>query len=316
MIRLTTIIFFLLLLVAQTCFGLEITFKAKASVTKVSVTLADIADFDSQSELTEALASQEIAPAPPPGQENVIQAAEVIRYLTKTLSIPESVLWSGQAAIHVYREGVNIGPDKIQSIISEYLNKQKSSLSVADIRFIPASLPLPFMVPTGELTWQVIPSNPGVLSSSSISIIFSVDGRVRKNIAIVGHIEALAPVAVAASTIERGVTVEQEQIHLITMNIADINSPCLDPREIVGKKANRMIKEGTAIEHAWVDTPPMIARGQTVKIVLNNGELHVSTTGIANTNGVKDQIIKVMNINSKKIIDCRVAAPGLVEVQL
>ena len=125
----------------------------------------------------------------------------------------------------------------------------------------------------------------------------------------------MAPIAVAASTIERGATVEQQQIHLVTMNIAENSSPCLDPRDIIGKKANRVIKEGTVIEHAWIDTPPMVTSGQAVKIVLNNGGLHLETTGIANINGAKDQIIKVMNVSSKKILDCRVTAPGIVEVQ-
>ena len=316
MIRLIVFIFCLFFSTAQVCHGLEITFRPSASVDGASITLADVADFDVQSDMTQALASQIISPSPPPGQEILLQTGSLRLYLTGALSIPASVRWNGPASIRVLRKGITLGPEKIQSVIAEFLRLRRNDLPEAEIHFTPTSLPLPFILPSGELTWEVIPSNPGILSSTSMSLIFSVDGHVRKNIAIAGHMEAIAPVAVAASAIERGSTVSAEQIHVVSRNIADTSSPCFDPRDIIGKKTNRTIKEGSVVERTWVDTPPMVARGQMVKILLNSGELHVTTTGIANMNGLKDQIIRVQNMTSKKVISCRVTAPGIVEVQI
>ena len=51
-------------------------------------------------------------------------------------------------------------------------------------------------------------------------------------------------------------------------------------------------------------------------MVINHGSMHLSTVGIARNNGRQDQMIRVQNINSNKIVYCRVAAPGLVEVVL
>jgi flagellar basal body P-ring formation protein FlgA len=316
MIRLIFLSFCLFLSLAQACYGLEVTFKPAASVEDTSVTLADVADFDIQSDLAKALGSQVIASAPAPGQEILLQTGTLRQHLTTTLSIPTSVQWNGAATIRVHRKGISIGPEKIQSIIAEFFQKHRNDLPEAQLHFIPASLPLPFILPSGELTWEVFPSNPKILSSSSISLIFSVNGHVRKNISIFGHIEALAPVAVAVSTIQRGSVLTADQVHVLTRDIAETNSPCIDPRDIVGKKTNRTIKEGTVIERAWLDFPPMIIKGQMVKIILNNGDLHIATAGMANMNGTKDQIIRVQNITSKKMIYCRVMAPGIVEVQL
>ena len=316
MIRLTFFICCLIVSIAQACHGLEVTFRPSATVEGVSVSLADVADFDVQSDLAQALGSQVISPSPPPGQEILIQTGNLRQYLAGALSIPASVEWNGSAIIRILRKGTTVGPENIQSIIAEFLQKRRKDLPEAEIHFKPASLPLPFILPSGNLTWEVIPSNPGILSSTSISLIFSVDGHVRKNIAIAGHIEALAPVAIAASSIQRGDIMTLEHIQVLPRNIAENSSPCLDPRDIIGKKTNRNIKEGSVIERTWVDTPPMVARGQMVKILLNKGELHLATTGIANMNGTKDQVIRVQNINSKKLIYCRVTAPGIVEVQL
>jgi len=316
MIRLTFFICCLIFSIAQACHGLEVTFRPSATVEGVSVSLADVADFDAKSDLAQALGSQIISPSPSPGQEILLQTDNLRQYLTGTLSIPASVGWNGPETIRIHRKGISVGPEKIQSIIAEFLQKHRKDLPEAEIRFTPASLPLPFILPSGDLTLEVIPSNPGILNSTSISLIFSVDGHVRKNIAIAGHFEALASVAVAASSIQRGNIMTSEHIHVLARNIANNNSPCFDPQDIIGKKANRNIKEGSVIERAWVDTPPMVARGQMVKILLNKGEMHLATTGIANMNGTKDQVIRVQNINSKKLIYCRVTAPGIVEVQL
>jgi flagellar basal body P-ring formation protein FlgA len=316
MIRSTLFIFCLFLSFAQTCSGLEVTFRPSATVEKVSVSLADIADFDDQSELAQALGSQGIASSPAPGQEILLQTGNLRQHLITTLSIPASVQWNGPAVVRVHRNGISIGPEKIQSIIAEFLQKRRNDLPEAEIRFIPASLPLPFVLPTGDLSWEVIPSNPGILTSSSISLIFTVDGHVRKNMAILGRIEALAPVSVAVSSLRKGETLTPELVQVATRDIAESSSPCLDPREIIGKKINHAIKEGSVIERSWLDFPPMITRGQIVKIILNNGDLHVATTGTANMNGTKDQLIRIQNNTSKKIIYGRVKAPGIVEVQL
>jgi flagella basal body P-ring formation protein FlgA len=277
---------------------------------------SDIADFDDQSELTQALGSQIISASPAPGQEILLQTGILRQHLIATLSIPDSVQWNGPASIHIRRNGITVGPDKIQSIIAEFLQKHKNDLPEAEIRFIPASLPLPFILPTGEISWEVTPSHPGILSSSSISIIFTVDGHVRKNMAILGHIEALAPVAVAESSLRKGETLTPELVRVATRDIAENSSPCLDPQEVIGKKTNRAIKEGSVIDRAWLDFPPMITKGQLVKIILNSGNLHVAATGIANMNGTKDQVIRIQNNTSKRIIYGRVMAPGIVEVQL
>ena len=316
MIRLILFICCLFSSLTQVCYGLEVTFRPSASVDGASISLSDVADFDSQSDMAQALGSQIISSSPPPGQEILLQTGSLRQYLTGALSIPSSVGWNGAATIRVHRNGITLGSEKIQSIIAQSLQQRRNDLPEAQIHFTPTALPLPFILPSGDLTWEVIPSNPGILSSTSMSLIFRVDGHVRKNIAIAGHMEAIAPVAVAASTIDRGSIVRPEQIHVVSRNIADNSSPCFDPRDIIGKKTNRTIKEGSSIEGTWVDTPPMVVRGQTVKILFNSGDLQVTTTGIASTNGAKDQVIRVQNITSKKMIFCRVTAPGVVEVQI
>ena len=303
--------------VYSNCYGLEIRLRPSAEIKGVSITLADLADFDEQSsDLARAVGSQIVSSSPPPGQDVTLQAAELQRGLRTSLDVPDSVEWTGSAQVRVHRDGMIVGPDKTKTIISEFLQKHQADLPAAEVQFVPNSLPLPFILPVGNLTWDVIPSHPGILTSTTMSIIFSVDGRVRKNIAIQGHLEAIAFVAVASSTIKRGSIIGPDQVRMIKQDIANCAYPCFESNEIIGEKSNRDIKEGSIIERVWVDIPPMVARGQTVKIILNNGVLHLTTMGVARADGSKNQVIQVANSSSNKIVSCRVTAPGIVEVQL
>jgi flagella basal body P-ring formation protein FlgA len=126
----------------------------------------------------------------------------------------------------------------------------------------------------------------------------------------------MAPVAVASADLPKGSLLESGHLVMETRDITKYRKPCLDPAQLEGRLVQRNIKAGSVIELTMVQVPPLIKKGETVKIVLNRGGLFLSTLGVAQTNGGKDEMIKVENISSNKILQCRVAAAGLVEVAL
>ena len=100
------------------------------------------------------------------------------------------------------------------------------------------------------------------------------------------------------------------------MDISSVDNPGQDLENFLGKKLQRSLRAGTPILLSMVESLPVVQRGERVKIVINSGPLHLTATGLAHSDGALDQVIRVQNINSNKIIYCRVAAPGLVEVIL
>lgn len=162
----------------------------------------------------------------------------------------------------------------------------------------------------------MIPSDPAIVHSDRFSLIFRVDGRVRKNMSVRGHLEILAPVAVATTALRRGTILSPQMITMETRDIGNLSGPCLDKALIVGKRLIRSVRAATAIPINAVNIPPMVKRGQLVRMVVNSGGLLLTATGIARMDGKKDQTIQVQNTSSHRIIFCRVAAPGIVEVML
>lgn len=315
MAQLLFLILFTLLLV-NPCSALQITFKQEAVVDRAVVTLGDIVQFDEKSEMTQALGSRKVAQSPPPGESVVLRSLSIKKNLVSSLSLSDMIEWNGSPSVTLKRTGILIGSTKIQAIIAEYLSQNKADLPDAEIRFIPATLPLPFNLPTGEFSYEVIPSNPRILGSSKFSIIFRVDNRVAKNMSVKGRIEALAPVVVATSKLQKGTVLTSGNLSLAVKDLSEIAEPGLDINNFLGKKIKRSLRPGAPVHTSMVEICPIIQRGERVKMVINHGSMHLSTVGIARNNGRQDQMIRVQNISSNKIVYCRVAAPGLVEVVL
>jgi flagella basal body P-ring formation protein FlgA len=61
---------------------------------------------------------------------------------------------------------------------------------------------------------------------------------------------------------------------------------------------------------------PVVRSGERVKIIITSGSMILTATGLAYSDGQINQMIRVQNLRSRKIVYCRVAAPGLVEVLL
>lgn len=310
------LLIFLTLLVTTPAYGLVIEFRQAAEVTDVSVTLGDIAVFDENSELSQALASQTVAQAPSPGQEITLHTRPITQFFTNKLQLNSPVEWRGAATVRVARSGVQVSTTEILGIIDSYLLQKKDELPRAEIRFIPDAQPLPFLVPAGELSWKVIPSTPEIVGSTRFSLIFSVDGRVRKNMSVRGNLEVLAPVVIAAKSLRKGTILSAQHLAMSAQDMSKLRNPCLDPKEIIGKKLTSSITSGDVISLHQVEFPPLVKKGELVRIIVRQGKLLLTATGVARSNGLKDQTIRVQNIGSKKIIYCRVAGPGVVEVTL
>lgn len=306
---------FLFLLVAP-CYGIEITIMSKAEVTEKNITLGDIAKFSEQNALTKGLAKLVLSTSPEPGSLVTFRTSEIQKHLYRKTSLSHNAIWKGSPVVTVYRTGIQITQDSLLSAIHNFLKENEDKLPNAEIRFTPKSIPLPFLVPKGELSFEVIPSNPRILNSSRFSIIIRVDNRVRKNISVLGKIQALAPIAVMQSTLKKGSIITSDDVALAVKDITKLKNPCLNLQELLGKRLKKTIRAGHAINLRNVEFPPIIKRGQLVKIYYNQGSLQLTATGVAYMDGKLNDVIRVRNARSNKQIYCRVAAPGIVEVAI
>lgn len=72
--------------------------------------------------------------------------------------------------------------------------------------------------------------------------------------------------------------------------------------DLIGKTSRRNISSNTIITENMVEATPTIRRGHLVKIYINSNGFRIITKGLAQETGYKGEVIKVRNIDSKKII--------------
>jgi len=296
--------------------ALEITFSPAAEVASSFVTLGDVARFNEESPLSIALGSKHISQAPKPGETVSLNGDQIRIKLLNNFPGNKSIQWTGSKSILVTRQGITIGPHEIESAIADYLEDRETDLPLADYSFIPRELPLPFMLPSGQLEIDVIPADQKVIGSRRFSLVYKVDGKIVKNISIRGKLKALASVATLTQNVKRGTILHPHMVQMQTKDLSKLRTPCTNLREVLGKKLTRSLRSGAVLDLSSIDFPPLIHKGQLVKIRINHNGMHLTATGISSMNGKKDQIIRVMNSVSRKTIFCKVAAPGLVEVQI
>jgi flagella basal body P-ring formation protein FlgA len=87
-----------------------------------------------------------------------------------------------------------------------------------------------------------------------------------------------------------------------------------DLNQVVGKQLRTRIRAGECFRAHMLREPPLIEKGDRVKIIARSDSLRVSTMGIAKADGARGDQIRVENAVSEKTVVGRVMAVGVVEV--
>lgn len=131
------------------------------------------------------------------------------------------------------------------------------------------------------------------------------------------HIKAYRRIAVLANTVMRGAVIKPADIVLREQDVGSLNGGYFfDAQDIVGKLAKRSLSAGMALSPRELTAPRWVARGQTVTLYVDSGGLQVRAQGEALIDGAENDLVKVRNILSGKVVDGFVTAPGTVRVKM
>ncbi len=214
------------------------------------------------------------------------------------------------------RGAQSIDQARIRGLLDAFLVARADVLPMAKVRFKSVEEVRPFELPAGVVTCEIVPANPAIIGSRHFTLIFRVNGRVKKNLALRTRLEALAPVAVAAIGLPRGAVIAPGDVHLVERDLSGLRQPCLDVASLVGKRVRRTLRAGEVLQKGLLKTPPVVRRGDLVTMTLRSGGMVLTARGAARENGVTGATIRVRNNASHKEILCRVTGPGAVVVEM
>lgn len=131
------------------------------------------------------------------------------------------------------------------------------------------------------------------------------------------RVEYLEYVYVTKRLLPRGSIISSSDIKQISRSSSKLPASYItDSKDLIGKRAKRTIRSGTIISPFTVELNPVVKRGETVNILISSPGLEVHAYGEALSDGVPNQLIKVRNVHSRKIVEGTVTPQGTIKVNM
>ncbi|VAX31860.1 hypothetical protein MNBD_NITROSPIRAE01-1368 [hydrothermal vent metagenome] len=130
-------------------------------------------------------------------------------------------------------------------------------------------------------------------------------------------VSQIVQVFVAARKLRRLDVLEAEDLHLQSIQIRRVHSRYLsDLKGVLGKRLTRSLRKGMPIREDQLEIAPLVQRGDRVTITVRSQGLQIVTSGKAKQDGQLGEMIRVMNLESKKTVFAEVVNSGDVQIIL
>jgi flagella basal body P-ring formation protein FlgA len=271
--------------------------KKKVFLDKEEIYLSDISTvYSDNPSVKELLEGLYISDFPKSASHRRITREEVISIVKSHYS--EGFHVEGQECI-VERAPLTVSQESIKDEIRNFLKKKYPDVEIISIS-VPRIRPV-----KGKNLKTVIKESSKTSSYIYLNYFIYKNGSLLRRISVPVKYRKISYVVFSKTDIKKGEYITKNKVHLkrYTGNTRHMFSSF---EEVIGKKAKINIKAGIPIKDYMVVPDYLVLRGSNVKIIYNKGVIHIELIGRALENGQLNQIIKVKNISSGKVIPCKV----------
>ncbi len=135
------------------------------------------------------------------------------------------------------------------------------------------------------------------------------------NIYIPVKTRLIQKILVSQTTITRGEIISSDKVKLVEREISNQNQKHFSNlKDIIGRQARRTIRPDRVINSSMLQQAYLVHKKEPVLIFAQNRRISISMKGTALKNGRYNDIIRVRNNSSKKIIDAVVIKRGVVAI--
>ena len=172
-------------------------------------------------------------------------------------------------------------------------------------------------LPKGRITYKVVPpKNVDLSGTFPVAVLFKAQGAVQKKVWAVVKVEIMTRVVVTTRPLGRYQVITQDDICVKKIALGTASSPTIpDFGEVLGKRAKRKIAANSVLRADLIEMPPLVKRGDRVRIIAESEGLKVSARGEAREKGCRGDTIRVVNIDSKRAVYARILDENTVKVK-
>jgi flagella basal body P-ring formation protein FlgA len=308
----------------------------RASVSGPQVTVGDIAYLEGffDTEQQASLASLVLFEAPKPGGRKMAGLPEIREALYGLGVNLGEVLLCGSTRVEIRRPweagGVSeveppaenagqdrIGPVTLETYLRAHIAKQFDDyggrVEVQFSRTQAANQALSLTIP--EFEFRIRDTGGGKLGLVSNTVEVLKENKKVHTIHILANVALVRDVVVAARPINRGLTIEAEDIRMSERRFVRLDQMGeIDARLIVGQQARRFIDRGEMICLRDVKSVPLVRRNELVTVWNRSGAVVIRTVGKALGSGSLGDEVEIKSERSGKRYLAKVTGVRTVEV--
>lgn len=209
--------------------------------------------------------------------------------------------------IRIHREARAAAAGDIRQEVEQYVKSnlgagaEKAKISITGIED-------DLMLPPGRTTFEVgADAPPKYWGYTRVPVVIKVDDVVKKKVWARVSVTYLDDVVVLKGAVRRGEIITEDMVGVEQRDTLRLqNAVVKDMADVVGRTATRNIKAGDVVMRNAVELPVVVKRGNRVMVIAENNGFRVSIRAEAMENGARGDVIKMKNIDSRKIISAEV----------
>ena len=200
-------------------------------------------------------------------------------------------------------ESIAITGEEITRKAKEYL-LSKLSRPESEIIIESDRPPMDKLLPAngGDIRWEIsqIDANKD-RGNVQLVVRISIDEKQYLKIPVFFTIRTYEDIAVPNKKIDRHDILAMDDLVIKRMETTKLAGLTFDnAEELAGKRAIRSIQPNIPITAEMIDNPPLIKKGDFIKVSVQSGNLHIVTKGVAKEDGYVGKVIRIKNTDSNK----------------
>ncbi|MCG6905443.1 MAG: flagellar basal body P-ring formation chaperone FlgA [Desulfobacteraceae bacterium] len=287
---------------------------ARATVSGETITLGDIAEITAAPEIRPQLAAIDLGRAPQPGQAKRLAGAWITARLNAQTRVPSAATVSIPAQVTVQRAAQRIAGDVLERFFTDYVARR---LAGEDFRVSSFKVRGDDAFPVGAMALRPAEmSSAELVGQVSLPVAVVVDGRHCGRLIVSAWVSRPQEVVCLQRPVSRGAVLTAADLRLESRDLSRLTGqPILKLQAAEGMRARRSLRAGDYLKQAFLETPPLISKGDRIRMVATSGRLRVSAIGIARSEGGHGEQIQVENPASGKTVVGRVVDASTVAIR-
>jgi flagella basal body P-ring formation protein FlgA len=290
----------------------------ESEVSADQILLGAIAGIDgADAEGVRKLESVNLGRSPLPGKTRALDAATILSRLRQSGVDPERIDLQVPSEVLVSRGAVTVEREQIEQIVRRFIQQQAAgtaagTLAIKDIRVSEA-----VVLPKGPFSAHVSAPRQGELAGQvPLQVIFNAGPDCERRVWVTASLERRVNVVVARRPLGRFKPLEAEDLEVKALDVAGLPEDRIeDPEAAIGKRTRRALDSGTVLRPDLLESPPLVKRGDRVRIIAESAGLRISAFGQAKQKGAQGELIPVVNLDSNKVIHARVVDSQTVRIE-